>query len=64
MDGRVPDILRVRAPLRIVYMSCDAATLARDLVRLAPAYRLTEARCFDFFPQTAHVETVAVLERA
>jgi 23S rRNA (uracil1939-C5)-methyltransferase len=64
MDRRVPDILRARAPLRIVYMSCDPATLARDLARLAPAYRLTEARCFDFFPQTAHVETVAVLERA
>jgi 23S rRNA (uracil1939-C5)-methyltransferase len=64
MDAAVPAVLQQRRPGRIVYVSCDPATLARDLVRLAPAYRLSEARCFDLFPQTAHVETVAVLERA
>ncbi len=64
MDAEVTAVLQQRRPERIVYVSCDPATLARDLVRLAPAYRLNEARCFDLFPQTAHVETVAVLERA
>ncbi len=44
----------------IVYVSCDPATLARDLTRL-PAWRIQGIRCFDMFPQTAHVETVCVL---
>ena len=50
-------------PQRVVYVSCDPATLARDLSRL-PSYRLTDVRAFDLFPQTAHVETVAVLDLA
>jgi len=49
---------------RVVYMSCDPATLARDLHRLGVNYRLAAVRAFDLFPQTAHVETVAVLEAA
>jgi 23S rRNA (uracil1939-C5)-methyltransferase len=44
----------------LVYVSCDPATLARDLTRL-PAWRIVSLRCFDMFPQTAHVETVCVL---
>jgi 23S rRNA (uracil1939-C5)-methyltransferase len=47
---------------RIVYVSCDPATLARDIKRLASRFTLTHARAFDLFPQTAHVETVAVLD--
>lgn len=49
-------------PGRIVYISCDPATLARDLTRM-PGFRLARVVAFDLFPQTAHVETVAVLER-
>jgi tRNA/tmRNA/rRNA uracil-C5-methylase (TrmA/RlmC/RlmD family) len=41
-------------------VSCDAATLARDLTRL-PRYRIVSLRSFDMFPQTAHVETVCEL---
>ena len=63
MDARVPAALEHRRPERIVYVSCDPATLARDLTRL-PKFRLTDVACFDLFPQTAHVETVAVLEAA
>ncbi|MDQ6613171.1 MAG: methyltransferase [Gemmatimonadota bacterium] len=63
LDARVTTALNAQAEraLRgIVYVSCDAATLARDLSRL-PAWRIQALRCFDMFPQTAHVETVCVL---
>jgi 23S rRNA (uracil1939-C5)-methyltransferase len=47
-------------PRAIVYVSCDPATLARDLTRL-PRYKIASLRSFDMFPQTAHVETVCEL---
>ena len=51
------------APRRIVYVSCRAETLARDLVVLAGAgYALRHVRPFDMFPQTRHIEAVATLE--
>jgi 23S rRNA (uracil1939-C5)-methyltransferase len=64
MDSAVTAALADRGFERIVYVSCDPATLARDIVRLGPRFRLTHIRAFDLFPQTAHVETVAVLEPA
>jgi 23S rRNA (uracil1939-C5)-methyltransferase len=64
LDPAVTDRLLERPPDTVVYVSCDPATLARDLDRLGGAYRLAGLRCFDLFPQTAHVETVAELERA
>ena len=59
VTSRLPDL----PTSRLVYISCDPATLARDLARLDGAYRLAEVKAFDLFPQTAHVETVARLER-
>lgn len=47
-------------PRAIVYVSCDPATLARDVGRL-PGWRIAALRSFDMFPQTAHVETVCEL---
>jgi 23S rRNA (uracil1939-C5)-methyltransferase len=50
---------------RIVYVSCDPATLARDLKTVvAGGWHLKETAALDLFPNTAHVETVCVLERA
>lgn len=49
---------------RVVYVSCDVATLARDARMLVDArYRLTSLRAFDLFPNTAHVETVVTFDR-
>ena len=62
LDGRVTSLLSAASPppRAIVYVSCDPATLARDLLRLAP-YRIASLTAFDMFPQTAHVETVCEL---
>ena len=62
VDGRVTDVLERRVGDRatIIYVSCDAATLARDLARLS-SYDVARIDCFDMFPQTAHVETVCEL---
>lgn len=61
MDERAATNLSRIAPRRLVYISCDPATLARDIQRME-RMRLTGVQAFDLFPQTAHVETVAVLE--
>jgi 23S rRNA (uracil1939-C5)-methyltransferase len=62
MDGAAIDLILQRNPRRLVYISCDPATLARDVGRLASRYRTSSVQAFDLFPQTAHVETVTVLE--
>lgn len=56
----VPALLKLAAP-RIVYVSCDPATLARDVAALGEKYEVVRVRPLDMFPQTAHVETVCLL---
>ncbi len=46
----------------VVYSSCNPDTLARDLA-LLPGYRVAEARLFDMFPQTEHLEVMVLLQR-
>ena len=53
----------VAAP-RVAYVSCDPATLARDLViLLASGYRIEQIHLLDLFPQTFHLETIVQLGR-
>jgi len=60
LDG----VLRLRAG-RIIYVSCDVATLARDARRLVDAgYAIERVDAFDLFPNTPHVETVVVFDRS
>ena len=60
----VPEVLASMAPERIVYVSCDPATLARDVKRFAAlGYQTVSAQAVDLFPRTQHVETVCLLSK-
>jgi 23S rRNA (uracil1939-C5)-methyltransferase len=63
-DERALDTIVSMAPERLVYVSCDSATLARDVKYLrAHGYELKRVRPVDNFPMTVHVETVVLMER-
>jgi 23S rRNA (uracil1939-C5)-methyltransferase len=58
----VAQLLQI-APMKIVYVSCNSATQARDLALLDEKYKVTRVRPVDMFPQTHHVENVVLLEK-
>ncbi len=63
-DQMIKELLRLKAK-RLVYVSCDPATLARDLGKLTEkTYSIEEVCAVDLFPRTKHVETVVLLSRA
>ncbi len=65
LSQEVVDAVASMAPERIVYVSCDPATLGRDVKRFAEhGYQVRKAVAVDMFPRTAHVETVALLTKA
>ena len=62
MSPRALDLVLALTPARLVYVSCDPATLARDAAAIvAKGYAMVSIRGFDLFPNTAHVETVTVV---
>ena len=64
LGPEVPAVLAGMAPERIVYVSCDPATLARDVKRLGElGYQAERAQSVDLFPRTAHVETVVLMSK-
>ena len=64
LDEAVINAMVQMSPQKIVYVSCDPATLSRDLKRLhAQGYELTTAQAFDMFPRCAHVETIVLLQK-
>ncbi len=63
-DQQTLDAIRKMAPKKLVYVSCNSATLARDLKILTEDFEIKNVTPVDLFPRTHHVETVVLLERA
>lgn len=63
LGGELAEWLQARGPRHVIYSSCNAESLARDLT-VMPGYRLRRARVLDMFPQSTHFEVITLLERA
>lgn len=62
-DEKVTDAINAALPDRVYYVSCNPATLARDLARLDDNYDILSVTTYDMFPQTKHVETLVCLKK-
>lgn len=63
LHHKVVERVLAACPPKIVYLSCNPATQARDLALLQEKYTITHFEVYNFFPRTPHIETLAVLER-
>ena len=61
LDNKTIEMLKTLTPKKIIYISCNPATLARDLGLLEEKYNIQEVQPVDMFPYTSHVECCAVL---
>ncbi|MCG2712887.1 MAG: 23S rRNA (uracil(1939)-C(5))-methyltransferase RlmD [Candidatus Omnitrophica bacterium] len=61
-NALLEQIIKIQ-PGFIAYISCDPATLNRDLKKLVPGYKLRKIFAYDFFPHTPHIETLSILEK-
>lgn len=61
LTDRVCRNILTSKPKQLIYVSCNPSTFARDLKKLSTAYELSTVKMIDFFPQTYHIESVAVL---
>jgi len=62
-SGKALAALRDLAPATVVYISCNPRTQATDIAGLADLYRVEALQPVDMFPQTRHVENIAILRR-
>ena len=65
--GMHPDVVAAilkMAPEKVVYVSCNPSTQARDIALMKEKYTVKKIQPFDMFPHTSHVENIALLERA
>ena len=63
MDEEVVQTILQAAPEKVVYVSCNPATQARDLALMDEMYKVTRIQPVDMFPHTHHVENVVLLEK-
>jgi 23S rRNA (uracil1939-C5)-methyltransferase len=63
MHKKVIDQIKNIAPKKIIYVSCNSSTQARDLELLIDDYNVIRSQAVDMFPQTHHVENVVLLQR-
>lgn len=63
LDNKTISIIKQIKPKKLIYVSCNPMTLARDIQKLSEEYKINDIELFDMFPNTHHVECVSVLSR-
>lgn len=63
LDDKTLDLLNRKVIKKIIYVSCNPSTLAKNIKQLSKKYNVKSVTPFDMFPQTSHIETVVVLEK-
>jgi 23S rRNA (uracil1939-C5)-methyltransferase len=63
LPRKIVDKLLAEKPVRIIYLSCNPSTQARDLKLLSDSYKISFQKLYNFYPRTPHVESLAVMDR-